>query len=315
MKHKLLTTATLLLFVLLTGSCTNEEELVMTPPAITTPDASALSITIGPRPQFAIGNTLPATRAIQTPEATQWEEKDVLWLYVHFSWIPEGKTKADKVYKNYVSALRYNGTEWRQLSEEDCTELNTAGITPYIATSPDEISYLGFVSNPRWPSEALAVGVTDAKITVKAYFLGNEKHEEGIIDFGGYNTKLDVDFMEGSSTSLTPGQPVSINLAHKYARLYVPDTSIIFLGKIPIIPFDLNKGKEDGETILLSLSTLYPYKGPIYLVNITEDSYFTLNNIPYNLTPGIDSKGNPSYAGYAYTLVPLNNGEVTPGDL
>lgn len=140
MKHKLLTTATLLLFVLLTWSCTNDDEPVMTtPPAITNPDASALSITIGPRPQFAVGSNQPATRAIQTTDGTaaQWEAGDVLWFYARFSWIPSGKGESEREHKNYVSALRYNGTEWRQLSEEDCSELNTSSIKPY--TAPDYV--------------------------------------------------------------------------------------------------------------------------------------------------------------------------------
>ena len=319
MKHKLLTTATLLLFVLLTGSCTNEEELVMTPPAITAPDASALSISIAPRSQFAIGGTLPATRAIPTPDDTQWEEKDVVWLYIHFSWVPKGEAEAET--KNYVSALRYNGTAWLQLSEEDCTELNTAGIKPYTAASSEEKSYLGFISNPRWPAEALAAGVTDAKLSVKAYFLGNEQHREGIIYFETGNTAgVDVDFMEGSSTSLTPCQPVSVNLAHRYTRLHITSATRVSIYGIPTIPFNLSKGKNESPLADKMHQVLVPEGGSVYFVNIKERFSITLgsdNNdrIPYTLAPGrIDEQGNKIYAGYSYTLVPLNNGTVKPGE-
>lgn len=312
MKHKLLTTATLLLFVLLTWSCTNDDEPVMTtPPAITTPDASALSITIGPRPQFATGSTQPATRAIQTPDGTQWENGDVLWLYVHFSWIPEGKTKADKVYKNYVSALRYNGTEWRQLSEEDCTELNTSSIESY--THPDPIygkqdSFLGFVSNPRWPAEAFAEGVTDAEVEVRACYLGKDiPNKDGILSLD-YNT----DYMNGHAIAPI-GTPINLNLGHGYARLHITDEATLKCTNVWCYDtWDLASGNPTGPNIP-ELSV--PKDGSYYFVGIQPNSELTLDGILYTLAPGyIDGGGSKRYKGYTYTLTPLKNGGVTPGE-
>lgn len=315
MKHKLLTTATLLLFVLLTWSCTSDDELAMTPPpAIATPDASALSITIAPRPQFAIGSTQPATRAIQTPDGTaaEWEANDVLWLYVHFSWIPSGKTEADREYKNYVSALRYKGTEWRQLSEEDCTELNTASITPYTEPNPNfskEYSYLGFVSNPRWPAEAFAEGVTDAKVWVGAYYLGKGvPNENGILSLD-YTT----DCMLASTTALI-GTPVNLNLEHGYSRLHITDKATLECANVWYIhTWNLSSGNLDTQN---SFELTVPKGGSYYFVEIQSNSELTLDGTLYTLTPGrTDESGNKFYYGYTYTLVPLKNGTVTPGEV
>ena len=79
MKHKLLSTAAVLLLVLLTWSCTTDNDPV---PAPVTSAPRELSISIGPRPAYTAGATLPATRAVQTPDAAQWETGDVIWLHV-----------------------------------------------------------------------------------------------------------------------------------------------------------------------------------------------------------------------------------------
>lgn len=314
MKHKLLTTATLLLFVLLTWSCTNDDEPVMTtPPAITTPDASALSITIGPRPQFAIGSNQPATRAIQTPDGTaaQWEVGDVLWLYVYFSWIPEGKTMADKVYRNYVSALRYDGTEWRQLSEEDCTELNTSSIKPYTSLEPvygKQNSFLGFVSNPRWPAEAFAEGVVGANVLVAAYYLGKGiPNEDGILSLG-YST----DFMS-AATTVPIGTSINLNLEHGFARLHITDEATF---KCTGVWYYKEWKLASGIPTSLDIYQLSGTKdGSYYFVAIKTDAELTLDGYAYTLAPGrTDVSGYKRYNGYTYTLAPLKNGEVKPGE-
>ena len=95
MKHKLLSTAAVLLLVLLTWSCTaTDDEIVQTPATTGTRPAGAqrsLSITIAPKPAFAEaaitlpdGKIGPTTRAVQTEQGTEWEEGDVVWLYAQF---------------------------------------------------------------------------------------------------------------------------------------------------------------------------------------------------------------------------------------
>jgi len=90
MKHKLLSTAAVLLLVLLTWSCTaTDDEIVQTPATTGTHPAGAqrsLSITIAPKPAFAEaaitlpdGKNSPTTRAVQTEQGTKWEEGDVVW--------------------------------------------------------------------------------------------------------------------------------------------------------------------------------------------------------------------------------------------
>lgn len=61
--------------------------------------------------------------------------------------------------------------------------------------------------------------------------------------------------------------------------------------------------------VTATLLTGCDVKDPIYNTSHPEKGTVTL-------APGrIDEDGNKIYDGYTYTLVPLNNGEVTPGDL
>lgn len=64
MKHKLLSTAAVLLLVLLTWSCTTDNDPV---PAPVTSAPRELSISIGPRPAYTAGATLPATVPSRPP--------------------------------------------------------------------------------------------------------------------------------------------------------------------------------------------------------------------------------------------------------
>lgn len=315
MKHKLLTTATLLLFVLLTWSCTNDDELAMTPPpAIATPDASALSITIAPRPAYAPGiatrassapgSASPATRAVQTPEATQWETGDVIWLYVNFSWTPAEAPAPET--KDYVSALRYDGTAWLPLTVQDSLDLNTSGIVPYTDVDR-QVSHSGFIRHLRWPSAALAGGVTGAKATVKAYYLGGGIPVDGVIDIDDQ-----TDFMYARVNTYI-ATPVTLNLSHKNTRLHVTDRCTLKLDVMnSLIQWNLVENDWSVSTVA---DINVPLGGGYYMVGIIPESVLTLDGITYTLTPGyIDGAGSKRYDGYTYTLIPLKNGTVTPGE-
>lgn len=298
MKHKLLSTAAVLLLVVLTWSCTTDNDPVSTP---VTSAPRELSIVIGPRPAYTAGATLPATRAVQTPDAAQWETGDVLWLYVHFSWTPGGSTQKTE---NYVSALRYNSGGWHSLSVQDSIDLNTSCI------EPNNI-YSGFNRQPHWPAEALASGTTDAEVRLEAYYLG-----KGIPDENGILLSIGdaTDVMEGASDHVSPGVPVTISLQHRYSRLHVTNKATLRLAHIEYVTLWGLSYNSSSNTIAKSASV--PAEGGYYFARIDDGSIVTLNDNIYTLTPGSsDENGNGIYSGFTYTLVPLENGTVTPGDL
>ena len=58
-----------------------------------------------------------------------------------------------------------------------------------------------------------------------------------------------------------------------------------------------------------------PAKSGYHFAAIDNNSKVDLNRRLYNLLPGrIDESGNEVYNGFTYTLIPLKNGTVTPGD-
>lgn len=299
MKHKLLSTAAVLLLVMLTWSCTTDNDPVPTP---VTSASRELSIVIGPRPAYTAGATLPATRAVQTPDAAQWETGDVLWLYVHFSWITDGVIEKKE---NYVSALRYNADGWHPLSEQESIDLNTSGIKP---DGSGAVYYSGFNRQPRWSAEALASGTTNAKVRLEAYYLGKGIPVNGILS-PDYTT----DVMEGAG-NFSPGVPVTISLQHRYSRLHVTNEAKLKLSKIKYVErWVLSNGVPAEHNGLVKS---VPPGGGYYFVHVEKSSEVLLDDNIYTLPPGSsDENGNGIYSGFTYTLAPLKNGTVTPGDL
>lgn len=300
MKHKLLTTAAVLLLVVLAWSCTTDDEPASAP---ATSAPRELNITIGPRPAYTAGTTLPATRAAQTPDAAQWETGDVLWLYVHFSWTPGGSTQKTK---NYVSALRYNADGWHPLSVQESIDLKTSVIEP---ASNGTVYYSGFNRQSRWPAEALASGTTGAEVRIEAYYLGTRiPYDNGNLSIGNA-----TDVMEGASDHVSPGVPVNISLQHRYSRLHVTNEAILRLYIKYVDTWNLRNGVP-GEAAEGEVETSVPPGGGYYFARIDKNSKVKLDNNTYTLAPG-SVDGNEIYSGFTYTLVPLENGTVTPGDL
>ena len=298
MKHKLLSTATVLFLVVLTWSCTTDNDPVPMP---VTSAPRELSIVIGPRPAYTAGATLPATRAVQTPDAAQWETGDVLWLYVHFSW--QYTIGAIEKKENYVSALRYNADGWQPLSEQESIDLNTSCIKPNNV-------YSGFNRQPHWPAEALASGTTGAEVRLEAYYLGKGIPNENGILYIRYAT----DVVEGASDHVSPSVPVTISLQHMYSRLHVTNKAILGLSNIEyVFGWFLSNGVPMKDNYI---SASVPPEGGYHFARIDKSSVVMLDNNIYTLTPGSsDENGNGIYSGFTYTLVPLKNGTVTPGDL
>lgn len=166
MKHKLLSTAAVLLLVLLTWSCTaTDDEIVQTPATTGTRPAGAqrsLSITIAPKPAFAEaaitlpdGKNSPTTRAVQTEQGTKWEEGDVVWLYTQFREVYDSNR-----FDNY-SALKYSGGAWRYLTEAEAGEMGLNDDPQFNRTL---ITYDGYFVK-----------------SIEGYYVGNGKPENGLI--------------------------------------------------------------------------------------------------------------------------------------
>lgn len=291
MKHKLLSTAAVMFLVLLAWSCTATDD----EPVTSAPDVSALSITIGPRPAYTAGATVPATRAIQTPDAAQWETGDVIWLKAKFWWIPAGALQSQS--KNYISALRYNGAGWLPLSVQDSIDLNTSGIKP-VDSHGDY--YSGFHRHLRWPAEVL--DGTSGSVVVEAFYLGKSIPVDGIFSLG-YAT----DVMIGRSQSYSPGPSLTISLEHKYARLHVTDKAELSLDNITC--FNEWNLSDMTSIDLYSCSISVPAEGGYYFARISDYSKVSLDGNAYTL-----GRINRAYNGVTYTLDPLKNGTVTPGD-
>lgn len=304
MKHNLLSTAAVLLLVLLTWSCTTDEEPVPTPATSTPRD---LSITIGPRPAYTAGTTLSATRVIQTPDGTAaaWEIGDVLWLDACFFWTPAGGTETDKV---YISALRYNGEKWLPLTVQDSLDLNTSSIKP--AVNGQGFHYCGFTRRLQWPAEALAEGTTGAKINVVANYLGKGIPVDGILSMD-YTT----DYMSTSSKDLfSPGTPITLNPRHYYTRLHVTNKAELSLeNAYYIYEHDLSSGSRSNSKPEFLI--FVPDEGGYYFMDVSVSSKIFLDGNAYTLVPGIDEDGQKNHRGMTYTLVPLKNGTTKPGDL
>lgn len=291
MKHKLLSTAAVMLLVLLAWSCTATDD----EPVTSAPEASALSITIGPRPAYTAGTTLPATRAIQPPGAAQWETGDVIWLKAKFWWTPAGALQLES--KNYISALRYNGAGWLPLSVQDSIDLNTSGIKPVDSQG---FYYSGFHRHLRWPAE-IPDGISGS-VVVEAFYLGKSIPVDGILSLG-YAT----DVMIGSSLNYSPGIPFTISLEHRYARLHVTDKAELSLDNIRC--FNEWNLSDMTSIDLNSCSISVPAEGGYYFARISVNSEISLDGNAYTL-----GRINEAYNGVTYTLDPLKNGTVTPGD-
>lgn len=319
MKHTFLSTVAALLLALLAWSCGNDLA-----PSVILDDAKELRITVGPRPAFAAGHAAPAsaadvdaassdapaTRAVQTTDAAQWETGDVLWLYVDFSWTPAGVPTPQT--KGYVSALRYNGAAWLPLSEQDSLTLNTADIVAYTGPAPDPnnpqpVSHSGFIRHPRWPDGALAEGVTDAQVGVEAHYLGSGIPVGGVVLMGHQADKM---FCNVTARIGTPVPP--LNLWHKSARLHVTGKGELTLWDVSNLEqYDLVKRIPTTGTYKV---ITVPEGGGYYFVGVDANSKFRLDSHHYTLAPGhTDKSGNGIYNGYTYTLISLENGPLGPG--
>lgn len=309
MKHKLLSTAAVLLLVLLTWSCTaTDDEIVQTPATTGTRPAGAqrsLSITIAPKPAFAEaaitlphGKNSPTTRAVQTEQGTKWEEGDVVWLYVQFR-----EASDTNRFDNY-SALKYSGGAWRYLTEAEADEMGLNDDPQFNRTL---IIYDGYFVK-----------------SIKGYYVGNGKPENGIITIPAPDSNdaipvmqaLGIESFQGNSEywSLTFTYccsrlriPAGYGLDMKingYWESYAPNSnSVVQTAAAHVL---LTVADEDRDVFLLPVMDNIGTPAPITLTRN--------GRAVWTFTPE-SAGGAKAYYGLSYTLSEVGNGGVRPGGM
>lgn len=306
MKHKLLSTAAVLLLVLLTWSCTaTDDEIVQTPATTGTRPAGAqrsLSITIAPKPAFAEaaitlphGKNSPTTRAVQTEQGTKWEEGDVVWLNTQFE-------SEDGVTSNYYSALKYSGGAWRYLTEAEADEMGLNDDPQFNRTL---IIYDGY-----------KVG------RIGGYYVGNGKPQNGIITIPAPDSNDAIPVMEALGIESFQGNSEywSLTFTYRCSRLRIPagygldmtyyiyfvsyDPSYGYLDEVLITNLQLPAADKDRDVFLLPV---VDGKGAPITLTRNDGAVWTFTPEP--------AGGANGYYGLSYTLSEVGNGGVTPGGM
>lgn len=307
MKHKLLSTAAVLLLVLLAWSCTaTDDEIVQTPATTGTRPAGAqrsLSISIAPKPAFAEaaitlpdGKSSPTTRAVQTEQGTEWEEGDVVWLNAEFE-------SEDALKRINYSALKYSGGAWRYLTEAEAGEMGLDDDPQFNRTL---IIYYEYV------------------LSIKGYYVGNGKPENGQITIPAPGSDDAIPVMEalGIKSSQDNSEYWSLTFTYRCSRLRIPAGYGLtmknyirwsnytldgnYLGLVYAANLQLPAADRDRDVFLLPMADNKGTPAPITLTR-NGSAVWTFTPEPAGSVSG--------YYGRSYTLPEVGSGGVTPGDL
>ena len=307
MKHKLLSTAAVLLLVLLTWSCTaTDDEIVQSPATTGTRPAGAqrsLSITIAPKPPFAEaaitlpdGKIGPTTRAVQTEQGTEWEEGDVVWLYTLF------ENKDGGVINNY-SALKYTGGAWRYLTEAEADEMGLDDDPKFNRTL---IIYDGYF--------VLSIG---------GYYIGNGKPgEAGLITIPAPDSDDAVPVMQALGENTGYDYTYKFTFTYCCSRLRIPAgyglqmtnygywasymLNSSYLGQTYAANLQLPAADKDRDVFLLPVAD---NKGTPAPITLTRNGRAVWTFMP-------EPAGSvSSYYGLSYTLSEVGSGSVMPGGM
>lgn len=312
MKHKLLSTAAVMLLVLLAWSCTAPDDETASGPQPA--DARhSLSITIAPKPAFieaAItmpdGKNSTNTRAVQTEKETKWEQGDVVWLNVAFR-------DAGGNQNAFYSALKYAGSTWRCLTEDEADEfgLKTFGNVPFNRTL--------IYCNPDGSGK-----YTDVEIY--ACYTGNGKPDkDGIITFPSPDSGATVPVMEANHDSADFSQPLTLSFTYCCSRLCIPAGYGLEManyryrekyqvgGSLPGLTSstDLRLPAADGDRDLFLLPVADDRATPAP-VTLTLNGSAIVTFTPQRT---VVADNFTDYYSQSYTLPALGNGSVTPGGM
>lgn len=310
MKHKLLSTAAVLLLVLLTWSCTaTDDEIVQSPTATGTHPAGAqrsLSITIAPKPAFAEaaitlpdGKNSPTTRAVQTEQGTEWEEGDVVWLH---ALLDNDAGNRDSFY----SALKYTGGAWRYLTEAEADEMGLDDDPQFNRTL---IIYDGY-----------KVG------SIGGYYVGNGKPDKNgriTIPAPGSNDAIPVMQALGIKSSQGNSEYWSLTFTYCCSRLRIPAGYGLQMdiygyhasysvgngylhSPTYVTDLQLSAADRDRDVFLLPVGDNLGNPAP---VTLTRNGNAVCTFTPESASDFI------GYYGLSYTLSEVGSGSVTPGGM
>lgn len=310
----------LVLSALAAWSCTATDDEMPQGPANGTQPADArnsLCITIAPKPAFtqaAItmpdGKNSTNTRALQTEKETKWEKGDVVWLFAIFS---DAMGRQD----GYYSALKYTGTTWRYLTEDEADEFGLKAFGIYHFNRTLIYDNLG--------------GSGEYRAEVYAYYTGNGKPDKnGIITIPSPDSGTSVPVMQASSVSGDFSRPLTLSFTYRCSRLRIPAGyglemenygyyASYQLGDVSLsrpnystTPLQLSAADKDRDVFLLPVADASGIPVPVTL---------TLNGgAKWTFTPqlptGTTGTGSVTdYYGQSYTLPALASGSVTPGGM
>ena len=307
----------LVLSALAAWSCTaTDDEMPQGPAAGTQPaDArNSLCITIAPKPAFtqaAItmpdGKNSTNTRALQTEKETKWEKGDVVWLFAIFT------TGSGE--RPYYSALKYTGTTWRYLTENEADEfgLKTFGSYHFNRT----LIYDNLGGSGKFTS-----------VKIYAYYTGNGKPDKnGIITIPSPDSGTSVPVMQAFDSSDDFSRPLTLSFTYRCSRLRIPAGyglemenygyyASYQLGDMYLpgpnystTPLQLSAADKDRDVFLLPVADDRGTPAPITL---------TLNGgAKWTFTPQrtVVADNFTDYYGQSYTLPALGSGSVTPGGM
>lgn len=277
----------------------------------------SLNITVGPKPAFtdgtltrADGTTLPETRAVQTDDATKWEEGDVVWLYVKFY-------DTNNQFRHYYSALKYIGTTWRYLTE---TEANSFELKSY----PN-----GTTFNRTLIYDQADGSTQYVRAHIRAFYTGNSKPDaNGLITIPAPDSGSSVPVMEAYDyISDDLSQPLTLDFTYRCSRLRIPADYGVQMGnyryyaswsvaggvldiKTAATPLDLPATAAPRDIFLLPVANDQGTPAPITLTRSGGATWI--------FTPRLGTgtaTGASDYYGQSYTLPDLGNGSVTPGGM
>lgn len=251
-------------------------------------------------------STAPATRAGQTDNGTRWQQGDILWLDVAFY---RDKQDADNTFDSrYISALKYDGAEWRYLTETEAEDLNTGNIP-------------GFSRLVRWP-RGLKEWV-DPGMQIIAFYAGSGKPgADGTITITPQGEIPTMPLIQGGSGICSPdGKPVLLHFGYTCSRVRIPAGYRVELTGgafyYSTIGFSLENGigtppkpiteilAQSGDTdVFLSLD----WSGE-FTAKLTRDG---VSPCIFNLPLITDAEGYTTRDGLSYTLTPYTSGSQTP---
>lgn len=307
----------LVLSALAAWSCTATDDEMPQGPANGTQPADArnsLCITIAPKPAFtqaAItmpdGKNSTNTRALQTEKETKWEKGDVVWLLASF-------TDAMGRQDGYYSALKYTGTTWRYLTEDEADEfgLKTFGGSRFNRTliydKPD--------GSGKYTS-----------VHIYAHYTGNGKPDKnGIITIPSPDSGTSVPVMQAYNDSGDFSRPLTLSFTYCCSRLRIPAGYGLEMANYGYYASyqlgDVSLSRPNYSTTGLQLSAAKDRD--VFLLPVADANgtpvpvILTLNGgAKWTFTPQLPT-GTGSvadYYGQSYTLPALGSGSVTPGGM